>query len=229
MIIRYWNLAIAILCFSCIAILQPLHAQGTEDEGNYDFQNWRVILQLSGPTNWNASINFVKPLSAKWAFRFGFSPLVSFNRTKGSDNNSPSYIYYDDLNKSKKLGAGLTLGAEYHFLSNLKLDPYILMGNGCGIFVESSNRTTAYELADPVPGGYFKYESNTTSKGAPQFAFDPFAGFGFNYFFNPQMAIGAEYSIGPSMILLKGKTKRKTRQVENYLNGDELIFTSEDE
>ena len=200
---------------------------GAEENQNVNFKNWRILLQVNGPTDWNASLNAVKPICSKWALRFGVSPIISFDRTKGNEPTSTIYVFYKDAVKAKKLGAEFSLGAEYHLLKNSKVDPYVLMGSGISAFVQVVTRETNYELQVPDASGLVEFKNDTKTKGAPRVSFNPFVGFGFNYFFHPRMAIGAEYSIGPNMILVKGNNTIVSNDSGVYDTGDEVAFTTE--
>lgn len=223
-------LRVTILSICLGAFIGDTWAQTDSNQSkDYDFENWRVLFQMNGPNNWNASLNFVKPIKPKWALRFGLSPTISYSRTKGDSNEPDVYVFYDDISKTKRFGAKFSLGAEFHFLQKSKIDPYVLMGSGLGMFAERTDRFRNYEYQEVAPNDLLEYESNSINKGAPRISISPFAGFGVNYFFNSRMAIGAEYSLSPNMILVKGNTNQKATIIRTYENGAVETTTNDSE
>jgi hypothetical protein len=220
---RFTYVLIILVFFAGLVPAQEL----VEDNRDYDFTNWRVLFQMNGPNNWNAAVNFVKPIKPKWALRFGISPVVSFNRTLGDEPNGNMFLSFEAKSKVRRLGANVSLGAEFHFTQKGKVDPYILFGSGIGGFSETVKRSDAYTLVEASNSGQLSYESEEYSKSAPQLTINPFAGFGVNYFFHERLAFGIEYSISPRMDLIKGTTMTSRSSKETFEDGTIEDFSLE--
>ncbi len=223
------NKILILICSICLLNLGQLKAQDEVSQRSYDFLNWRVLFQMNGPNNWNAALNFVKPVNNRWALRFGINPIINFNRTIGDNPNQDFYSSYHSKLKNSKLGAEISLGGEFHLLEKGKLDPYIFFGTGIGGFVEISKRDRGYTLTNPESDGLTDFESSELNKSAPQLTIKPFGGFGLNYFFHPRVAFGIEYSLSPSMLLIKGTGKTKVETEWFYEDGTVEVEIVEDE
>ena len=169
--LRFNTLIISIfLLFGFFAYGQSEPREITE----IDFANWRVLMQVDGPSNWRASINAVKPLNSKWTIRMGLSPLFSFYQVKSGKDFPIQYSSFESLNKSKSFGVEFSLGTEYHILQQSKVDPYNFFGSGFGISNQRSYRETNYEYRVADLFGLLARSSESTWKGAPKLSFNPF-------------------------------------------------------
>lgn len=210
---------IALTSFLLLFHLVSLKAQENLNDSNQDFTNWRVLFQMNGPNNWNAAINFVKPISNKWALRFGLSPVLSFNRSIQDNNDPQNYVSFEGKNRYRRLGMIFSFGGELHFLKKGKLDAYMIFGSGFGGFVEKNIRTNSYVLVNPRQDGLISFDSEENSIGTPRLSLNPFSGFGVNYFFHERFAFGLEYSVSPNMIFLKGNNKSERTETLRYSDG----------
>lgn len=210
-----------IACVCCILFfnLVVLQAQEVVNDRDYNFKNWRVLFQMNGPNNWNAALNFVKPVNEKWALRLGISPIARLNRSIRDNNEPEEYSSFEIKNLNRRLGIDLSIGAEFHLLKKGKLDPYVFFGTGIGGFIESNRSTSSFVLIQPRSDGLVEFNSEEKSIGTPRLSVDPFAGFGVNYFFHERFAFGIEYSLSPNMILLNGNNRTTRVETLTYDNG----------
>ena len=213
------NKILSIFCCLCLLSFEPIQAQEEIGERSYDFDNWRVLFQMNGPNNWNGKLNFVTPVHAKWAIRFGINPIFSFNKTVGNNPDLSQYEFFDTETRNRQLGAEIGLGAEFHFIKKGKVDPYLFFGTGIGGFSERNKTTTSYQFLIQPAGQSLEYERKETAKSAPQLTINPFVGIGVNYYFHENLAFGIEYSCSPNMTLIKGTTNTKIEEKNTFEDG----------
>jgi len=185
---------------------------------NTNKEDWRVILQFIGPSQWSGGINAVKPISKKWFIRVGASPIISFSKSM-SDNFNEDDSYFENISRRNIWGASLGLGTEYHFNSRGRLDPFIGIGSNFGFSFLKWKSESFTDYSTSIDGEVTNDEEVVEYKGPVELNISPFGSFGINYFISPRFAIGAEYGVGPNFTIENGTTKYSRTVTQTYSDG----------
>jgi len=125
----------------------------------------------------------------KWVFRAGLG-INSVNYKGNSTDSIGSSQVNLDSNYSQT-ALYISPGAEYHFLDDKRLDPYIGGALSLG-FISKPKYNTTISIIDTT--GEDKTEITYQSEGG--FVFGATAIVGFNYYIARNFALGAEYQLG---------------------------------
>lgn len=190
--------------------------------------DWRVLLQVTGPSQWTGSVNAVKPVSEKWYVRVGVSPIISSSKNV-QDNADDVRNIDEQISRRNAWGAELGIGPEYHFNTKGRLDPFIGFGANLGFSFGKSSREINTSYNNPQFNGLIKSYNFSENKSIPEIRVNPFGSFGVNYFISPRFAIGAEYGIGPNFQIANGKSLSKINNEYTFDDGTVITETEENE
>ncbi len=219
---------IILVCLMNLLLAQELSKMNPTPLEPVNLKDWRLMLQVSGPSQWTGSFNAIKPISDKWFLRVGASPIISTSNSK-NDNTNDEGNFYEQVSRRNAWGASLGLGAEYHFNTKGKLDPFIGMGSNFGFsFIKGKNESLS-EYATPLFDGLIKAEELYKYNNPVGFKINPFGSFGVNYFISPRFAIGAEYGIGPNFSIENGTRQYASTITRTYSDGKVEIIKENNE
>lgn len=179
------------------------------------------------------SFQFRKVKDARITYRCGLN--ISFNNFKISDKTiiGDGGYYYQEATERQFL-IGLAPGIERHFKGTRRLDPYV--GATLSLAFVGKQRTKGIDDFVDDDGSFEKIETNSLAPGGFGLGLDGFIGF--NYYVAKKISIGLEYSLGLSLIRIKGKFSDKITTSEKSsptglvttstteTDGDEVGFSS---
>ena len=124
---KLFFIPIILFCLMNVLLAQELSKMNPAPLQPVNSKDWRVLLQVKGPSQWTGSVNVVKPVSEKWYVRVGVTPIISSTKSV-QDNSSDIANINEQISRRNAWGAELGIGPEYHFNTKGKLDPFIGMG-----------------------------------------------------------------------------------------------------
>ncbi len=171
------------------------------------------------------TIQIRKVKDQKIVFRGDLS--IAYSSVKFSEENKVTSGRFYDESKERRFAIGLAPGIERHFRGTRRLDPYI----GAALSIAFVGKTKLTEIDDweDNDGSFNKEETEITSPGGLGFGLDGILGL--NYFVADRISLGIEYSLGLTLLRIKGNYKEKTteRYKATPTSGVETEITESDE